>query len=126
MLFVVVHLSHILGSMNKYDGSSRPWWIQHWDKGVLAGGMVYLLLVSAWILFQSRQAPTEARRVADLSEIAKANNAAMVTQADQEFMVYLRQSLETLKQPSVSPQTAAPGSPAVSYTHLTLPTKRIV
>jgi hypothetical protein len=103
MLFVVVHLSRILGSMNKYNGSSRPWWIQHWDKGVLAGGMVYLLLVSAWILFQSRQTPTEA--------IAKADNAAMVTQADQQFMVYLQQSLETLKQPPVSPQTSAPGSP---------------
>jgi len=111
MLFVVVHLSHILGSMNKYDGSSRPWWIQHWDKGVLAGGMLYLLLVSAWILFQSRQTWTGARRVADLSEIAETETAAMVTPADQEFMAYLQQSLETLKQPPVSPQTPTPGSP---------------
>ncbi|MEB3160447.1 MAG: hypothetical protein VKL20_03180 [Synechocystis sp.] len=88
--------------MNKFDQSSRPWWIQHLDKGMLAGGMLYLLLVGAWILFQSRQTPETA--------IAETENVEIVTQADQEFMAYLQQSLETLRQPQVSPQAPPPAT----------------
>ncbi len=88
--------------MNKYDESSRPWWVQHWDKGLLAGGIVYLLLVSSWILFQSRQTSQEVS--------AKTETVEIVTQGDQQFIAYLQQSVETLKQPPVPPQSAAPAS----------------
>ncbi|MFM1843514.1 MAG: hypothetical protein RLZZ490_2257 [Cyanobacteriota bacterium] len=84
--------------MNKFNPSSRPWWIQHLDKGLFAGGMFYLLLVGVWISLQSRQPPE--------TEIAEAESIEIVTQDDQQFIAYLRQSLETLKQPSASSQTA--------------------
>ncbi|MGA1622525.1 MAG: hypothetical protein ACO36E_07325 [Synechocystis sp.] len=87
--------------MNKSDQSSRPWWIQHLDKGLLAAGALYFLLVSAWLVFQSRQ-PREA-------DLAVTEPVDVVTQEDQEFIAYLQQSLQTLKQPPVTPLPAAPG-----------------
>ncbi|MBE9175838.1 hypothetical protein IQ225_11995 [Synechocystis salina LEGE 06155] len=88
--------------MDKYEGlksSDKPWWLKHIDKIFLGGGVVYLLLVSFWLVFQSRQsAPTT----------ASPTETVTVDQADEEFIVYLQQSLETLKQPQTLPASPAP------------------
>lgn len=95
--------------MNKYDGSSQPGWIRHLDKGLLAGGMIYLLLVSAWLFFQSRQTQE--------TPIAVTDKAKIVTPQDREFIAYLQQSLETLQQPTAAASpTPAAGSDMVGAT----------
>ncbi|MEY2985000.1 MAG: hypothetical protein RLZZ568_1617 [Cyanobacteriota bacterium] len=124
-MFVVVQISRSVEGMNKYDQSSRPWWIQHLDKGVFAGGIFYVILVTTGILWQARQPAEEA--------IAEGKPAEIVTPADQEFIAYLQQSLTTLKQaslaapnvaettvaitnesPTVSPQTPSPPPPTTT------------
>ncbi|WLT37783.1 hypothetical protein NON20_19040 [Synechocystis sp. B12] len=88
--------------MDKYEGlenSKKPWWLKHIDKIFLGGGVVYLLLVSFWLVFQSRQSTPTA---------ASPTQTVTVDQADEEFIVYLQQSLETLKQPPALPASSAP------------------
>jgi hypothetical protein len=91
-----------VGTMDKYEGlksSDKPWWLKHLDKIFLGGGVVYLLLVSFWLMFQSRQSPAPA---------ASSTETVTVDEADEEFIVYLQQSLETLKQPPALPVSPAP------------------
>lgn len=63
--------------------------------------MVYLLFVSFWLLFQSQQSPP----------VVTATDTLVVDQEDQEFIVYLQQSLETLNQPQTLPSPTAQANP---------------
>lgn len=90
-----------VGTMDKYEGlesSKKPWWLKHIDKIFLGGGVAYLLLVSFWLVFQSRQPNPSA---------TSPTETVTVDQADEEFIVYLQQSLETLKQPQSLPASSA-------------------
>ncbi len=97
--------------MNKYEGPDRPWWIKNIDKIFLGGGVVYLLFVSFWLLFQSRQSPP----VTDGNQaLVSETDALVVDEKDQEFIVYLQQSLEVLKQPQTVPPRQSAPSPSVN------------
>lgn len=94
-----------VGIMNKYEGSERPWWIKNIDKIFLGGGIVYLLFVSFWLLFQSRQSP----QAANANQIVVTETGPVVVdEKDRQFMVYLQQSLETLNQPQTLSSSPAP------------------
>ncbi|AIE75124.1 hypothetical protein D082_25950 [Synechocystis sp. PCC 6714] len=112
--------------MDKYEGlgrSAKPWWLKNIDKIFLGGGILYLLLVSSWLLFQSRQST---------DSVASTTETVTVDQADEEFIVYLQQSLETLKQPQtlpasppangvVSPVTPHPQTVAIAPANQSIP-----
>jgi len=91
--------------MDKYEPSAdaaKPWWIKNIDKIFLGGGVVYLLFVSFWLLFQSRQPDPVVMTETDV---------VTVDEDDQQFIAYLQQSLETLKEPAVLPPQPAAMAP---------------
>lgn len=97
----------------------------HWDKWLLAGGIVYLLGVSLWLGQQNRLAfPWLSRQTPSLTTLKPS-----APETDRRFIRYLQQSLKMIDQSTSShPRTAASVTPSAAnpstFSTLTLQSPR--
>ncbi len=91
--------------MENKTSTTRPFWFRHFDKLLLLCGGLYLIGVSVW-LGQKRQATAED------SATNSGQAVEIITQDDQAFVNYLRQSVETLQQSQTSSAASGQTTPA--------------
>ena len=95
--------------MNNEPSSQNAPWYRSADKLLLLAGGLYFIGVCAWLMQRSQQGATVTN-----STIQSPQTVEVITQEDQEFITYLQQSLETVRnpQPVNNAFQAAPLPPA--------------